>query len=97
MLSQPGSVVARIKRKVFIVHGRDNEAKQEVSRFVESLGLDAIILHEQASAGRAIIEKIEHYSKDADFALFLYTLCDLGRGAHEGNPPNSRARQNVVF
>lgn len=93
----PENTVARIKRKVFIVHGRDNEAKQEVSRFVESLGLEAIILHEQASTGMTIIEKIEHYSNDADFALVLYTPCDLGRGATEGNPPNKRARQNVVF
>jgi predicted nucleotide-binding protein len=44
-----------------------------------------------------IIEKIERYSNDADFALVLYTPCDLGRGAHESNPPNKRARQNVVF
>lgn len=91
-------IVERNKRNVFIVHGRDNESKQEVSRFVESLGLMAIILHEQASAGMTIIEKIERYSGDADFALVLYTPCDLGRGAHENNVrPNSRARQNVVF
>lgn len=90
--------VARNKRKVFIVHGRDNEAKQEVSRFIEKLGLEAIILHEQASAGMTIIEKIEHYSNDADFALVLYTACDHGRGAHESNvSPKNRARQNVVF
>ncbi len=91
-------VVARNKRKVFIVHGRDNEAKQEVSRFIEKLGLEAIILHEQANAGMTIIEKIEHYSNDADFALVLYTPCDLGRGAHEAHvSPKNRARQNVVF
>lgn len=91
-------VVARNKRKVFIVHGRDNEAKQEVSRFIERLGLEVIILHEQASAGMTIIEKIEHYSNDADFALVLYTACDHGRGAHESKvKPKSRARQNVVF
>ncbi|MNP12863.1 putative nucleotide-binding protein containing TIR-like domain protein [compost metagenome] len=91
-------VVARNKRNVFIVHGRDNEAKQEVSRFIESIGLKAIILHEQASGGRTIIEKIEHYSGDADFALVLYTPCDRGRGAHERTiPARNRARQNVVF
>ena len=77
------TVVARNKRKVFIVHGRDNESKQEISRFIEKLGLEAIILHEQASSGMTIIEKIEHYSSDADFALVLYTACDHGRGAHE--------------
>lgn len=92
------SPVARNKRNVFIVHGRDNEAKQEVSRFVESLGLKAIILHEQASGGRTIIEKIEHYSGEADFALVLYTPCDKGRGASETTVhPRDRARQNVVF
>lgn len=91
-------VVARNKRKVFIVHGRDNEAKQEVARFIEKLGLQSIILHEQASAGMTIIEKIERYSNDADFAFVLYTPCDLGRGAHETKVhPKQRARQNVVF
>ncbi|TOM28251.1 hypothetical protein CGH80_23930, partial [Vibrio parahaemolyticus] len=29
------------KNKVFIVHGRDNEAKQEIARHIESLGLEA--------------------------------------------------------
>lgn len=96
MISPPR--VARNKRKVFIVHGRDNEAKQEVSRFIEKLGLEAVILHEQASSGMTIIEKIEHYSNDADFALVLYTACDHGRGVHESKiAPKNRARQNVVF
>lgn len=90
--------VTRNKRKIFIVHGRNNEVKQEVSRLVERQGIDAIVLHEQASAGMTIIEKIEHYSSDADFAIVLYTACDLGRGAHETkSQPKNRARQNVVF
>jgi predicted nucleotide-binding protein len=96
--SVPYPVSARNKRKVFIVHGRDNEAKQEVSRFIEKLGLEVIILHEQASSGMTIIEKIERYSNDADFAIVLYTACDHGRGVHESKiPPKNRARQNVVF
>lgn len=91
-------VVARNKRKVFIVHGRDDHAKYEVSRFIEGLGLEAIILHEQANAGMTIIEKIERYTNDADFALVLYTPCDQGRGYHEQQQkPKDRARQNVVF
>lgn len=90
--------IARNKRKVFIVHGRDNEAKQEVARFVTQLGLEPIILHEQASSGMTIIEKIERYANDADFALVLYTPCDKGRGATDGHmDPRFRARQNVVF
>ncbi|MEZ8413072.1 TIR domain-containing protein [Vibrio splendidus] len=86
------------KDKVFIVHGRDNAAKQEVARFVESVGLIPIILHEQASGGKTIIEKIEHYADEAGFALALYTACDHGRGIHETKvQPRQRARQNVVF
>lgn len=96
---QPAKGIApRNKRKVFIVHGRDNEAKLEVSRYIESIGLQTIILHEQASQGMTIIEKIEHYANDADFAIVLYTACDHGRGVHETKvPPKDRARQNVVF
>lgn len=90
--------VARNKRKVFIVHGRDNEAKQEVARFISDLGLEPIILHEQASSGMTIIEKIERYTNDADFALVLYTPCDEGRCVHDAKENiRSRARQNVVF
>lgn len=86
------------KNKVFIVHGHDNETKQEVARFIESIGLETIILHEQASRSMTIIEKIEHYSSEANFAIVLYTPCDKGRGAKETNvPARDRARQNVVF
>ena len=86
------------KTKVFIVHGHDNSSKQEVARFIESIGLDPIILHEKASSGMTIIEKIEYYSSQADFAIVLYTPCDRGRGATETNTPaRKRARQNVVF
>lgn len=86
------------KSKVFIVHGHDNETKQEVARYIESIGLQTIILHEQASRSMTIIEKIEHYSNEANFAVVLYTPCDLGRGILETKVhPKNRARQNVVF
>lgn len=90
--------ITQIQNKVFIVHGHDNETKQEVARFIESIGLGVIILHEQASRSMTIIEKIEHYSSEASFAVVLYTPCDKGRGALETKvPARSRARQNVVF
>lgn len=87
-------------KKIFIVHGRDNETKQEVARFVDSLGLKSIILHEQASRSMTILQKIDHYTSDVGFALVLYTPCDLGKGLIEHNsnkPAKPRARQNVVF
>jgi predicted nucleotide-binding protein len=83
------------KRSVFIVHGRDDQAKTEVARFVEKLGFDAIILHEQASSGKTIIEKIEA-NTNVGFAIVLYTPCDIG-GLSGDNMQKPRARQNVVF
>jgi len=75
--------------KVFIVHGHDGEAKTETARFVERLGFEAIILHEQASSSRTVIEKIEEYS-DVGFGIVLYTDCDVG-AKNEPNP-NLRPR-----
>ncbi len=81
--------------KVFIVHGRDDLAKTEAARFIEKLGFSAIILHEQASSGKTIIEKIEAHT-NVGFAIVLYTPCDIGGLAGE-EAQKSRARQNVVF
>lgn len=84
------------KSKVFIVHGHDDAAKQAVARFVEKIGLEAIILHEQASSGKTIVEKIEANS-NVGFAIVLYTPCDEGRPKGEENQLKPRARQNVIF
>lgn len=80
---------------VFIIHGHDSGLKNEVARFITELGYTPIILHEQPSSGKTIIEKIESYT-DVCFAIVLYTPCDIGAvsGGSEFKP---RARQNVVF
>lgn len=82
------------KSKVFIVHGHDNEMKLEVARFIEKLDLEPIILHEQASQGNTIIEKIEEHT-NVGFGIVLYSPCDLG--GKDENDLRPRARQNVVF
>jgi len=91
-----GKKVTMDKMKVFVVHGHDDLAKVTVARFLEKLGLEAVILHEKASAGRTIMEKIEAYT-DVGFAIVLYTPDDVG--AEMATKPNlkPRARQNVLF
>lgn len=84
------------KSKIFIVHGHDNEAKIEIARFIEKLGMEAIILHEQTNEGMTIIEKIEKYS-NIGFSVVLYTPCDIGYDKDKENDKRNRARQNVVF
>ena len=89
------SVVANDASKVFIVHGRDEAAKTETARFIEKLGLSAIILHEQASSGKTIIEKIEEHT-NVGYGIVLYTPCDVG-GLLDDSSQKPRARQNVIF
>lgn len=84
------------KSEVFIVHGHDETAKTKTARFIEKLGLKPIILHEQASGSKTVIEKIEAYS-NVGFGIVLYTACDLGAKAEENPNYKNRARQNVVF
>ena len=84
-------------RKVFVVHGHDEEMKQVVARTPTSLELEPIILHEQSNQGRAIIEKFEDYS-NVPFAVILLSPDDKGYRSNE--PPGSarpRARQNVIL
>lgn len=84
-------------RKVFVVHGHDNEAKESAARFLGKLGLEPIILHEQPSSGRTVIEKFETYSGDVAFAVVLLTPDDVGSTARDTSNLKKRARQNVIM
>lgn len=98
-VSKHGTVkVALIREKsnkVFIVHGHDGEARETAARFLSNVGLVPIILHEQASRGRTVIEKVEAHG-EVGFAIVLLTPDDEGRarGKEELAP---RARQNVLL
>lgn len=86
----------KISNRIFIVHGRDNEIKETTARFLEKLGLQPIILHEQSNKGKTIIEKFEDYA-DVAFAIVLMTPDDLGKLNQEDASLSCRARQNVIF
>lgn len=88
--------VRQKNNKVFVVHGHDEEAKQSVARFLEKIKLEPVILHEVASGGRTIIEKLEGES-DVDFAVVLLTPDDVGSSAKNQDDLRGRARQNVIL
>ncbi len=83
--------------EVFIVHGRKEGPREAVARFITKLGLKPIILYEQASEGRTVIEKIEGQS-DVGYAVVLLMADDRG-GLVEADPSTyrARARQNVIL
>lgn len=80
---------------VFIVHGHDKVALLKLTEFLGKVGLNPIVLSQQADEGRTIIEKFEKYS-NVGFAIVLYTYCDDGKEKNE-SVYKKRARQNVVF
>lgn len=93
-----GSTTKKVSRRVFVVHGHDGELEQRTARFLERLSFEAVILHEQPSRGKTVIEKIVANS-DVGFAIVLYSPDDLGNTLELGKSGelNRRARQNVVF
>lgn len=89
---------------VFIVHGHNSAIRESVARVIQKLGLPAIILHEQPSAGRTVIEKLEAH-QESGFVVVLLTSDDLGCSVQSVGSADPiartqlepRARQNVLF
>jgi predicted nucleotide-binding protein len=60
--------------------------------------IEPIILHEQASGGATLIEKLEKYGPTAGFAVVLATGDDIARVATaDVDADRPRARQNVIL
>lgn len=77
--------------KVFISHGHDELTKHKLKDFVrDQLKLEPIVLSEQPDLGLTIVEKLEHYGKNCDFALIVLTADDQTASG------GLRARQNVI-
>jgi predicted nucleotide-binding protein len=95
-LGARSGTAAVISGKVFLVHGHDRELKEAVARFLQHIGLQPIILHEQPNAGRTVIEKFE-VASDVGFAVILLTPDDTCAPSTKLSETSARARQNVVL
>lgn len=63
--------------RVFIVHGRDFKPVKDLKTILVNLGLKPIVLHEQPSGSRTVIEKLEKYS-NVSYAFVILTPDDVG-------------------
>lgn len=85
----------RNMKQVFVVYGHDKELKLEVEAFLKNdLKLEVIALDEKPNRGKTIIEKFEHYSKDAGYAVVLMSPDDT---MEVDGLIYKQARQNVVL
>lgn len=104
-VDEPGS------RKLFLVHGRDDQRRHEVTTHLFHAGLQPTVLQEEPSGGKTIIEKFEIEAARHGHVVVLATGDDLGALAPAGYRPEDhgwvndpflsglrlRPRQNVVL
>jgi len=86
---------------IFLVHGRDHEARDQLELVLRRLGLEPFVLQVTGGGGDTLIEALERQigkSAQSSFGIVLATPDDLGYLKSE-TPEDAkpRARQNVVM
>jgi predicted nucleotide-binding protein len=99
-VAKPVALV-KSKRQIFIVHGHDPEARDQLELALHRLGLEPFVLMNTSGGGKTIIEAPEgkigrDYS--SDFGIVLMTPDDVGYAKREGpERAEPRARENVIL
>jgi CheY-like chemotaxis protein len=90
---------SRPRAKIFIVHGHDEAAKLQLKNYLQNTlhFEEPIILHEQPSLGRTIIEKLEDEALNVEIVFVLLTPDDIVVNQSATNAEKRRARQNVIL
>ncbi len=96
------STVQTNSSKVFVVHGHDSVAREQLELVVHKLGLDPFVLQNTGGSGLTIIEALENEigprTSAARFGIVLLTPDDIGYAKAAGDKEaQPRARQNVVL
>lgn len=89
--------IVRGNNKVFVVYGHDEPARTQLEAMLRRWGMEPLILDQLPSEGQTIIEKLEAYTADVQFAVVLATPDDKGHRAQHADESAYRARQNVVL
>ncbi len=89
------------QKQIFIVHGHDKEARDQLELALRRLGLEPFILMNTSGGGKTIIEALEgQIGRDytSDFGIVLMTPDDYGYSQKDGEQKGEpRARQNVIL
>lgn len=93
----PAAGIVRGNNKVFVVYGHDEPARTQLEAMLRRWGMEPLILDQLPSEGQTIIEKLEAYTADVQFAVVLATPDDKGHRAQHADESAYRARQNVVL
>lgn len=91
------SALGSIKRRIFVISGLDDEMKQAISISLTKLGLAPLLMREEPSRGRKIVERFADYA-DVGFAVVLLSPDDFVHAREEAPAKRKlRPQQDVVF
>lgn len=100
-VTSPAQAAARKPKHIFIVHGHDSDARDQLELALHRLGLQPFILMNASGGGKTIIEALEgQIGRDftSDFGIVLMTPDDFGYSKKDGkDKAEPRARQNVIL
>ena len=86
---------------IFVVHGRDHEARDQLELVLRRLGLAPFVLQVTGGGGDTLIEALERMigkSAQSSFGIVLATPDDLGYlKTEKSEDAKPRARQNVIM
>lgn len=93
------AVTTASEAKIFVVHGHDREARDQLELVLMRLGLSPYILQNQDGGSSTIIEALEqNIYREAAFGIVLLTPDDFGYSKMAGETEKQpRARQNVIL
>ena len=86
-----------INNRVFVVYGRDHNAKKELVEMLQEWGIEPLVFDALPVRGMTVIEKLEHYIPQANYGIVLATPDDIGYLVGCESEAKYRARQNVVL
>jgi predicted nucleotide-binding protein len=86
---------------VFVVHGHDPGAREQLELVLHKLGLQPFVLQNTDGGGLTIIESLERMigkNATSSFGIVLLTPDDMGYAKQDGEAEaKPRARQNVIL
>jgi predicted nucleotide-binding protein len=85
------------EKKVFIVHGRNREHREELEKILRKEDLDPVVIQSMARTGSDLLGFLEDKIRGCLAGFILLTPDDEGRLYQYGQELRQRARQNVIF
>ena len=96
----PAATVESIsEKKIFIVHGHDSEARDQLELILRRLGMEPFILQNAEASSKTLVEALEaSIYKETGLGIILMTPDDYGYSKSQSEADRQpRARQNVIL